>query len=47
MPSKVVSAEHGVHEHIVGKWRRRFLKDRVEGLMDEVGREGSTIRSPL
>ena len=25
----------GVHEHTVGKWRRRFLKDRVEGLLDE------------
>ncbi len=35
MPSKVVAAELGVHEHTVGKWRRRFLKDRVEGLLDE------------
>jgi transposase len=34
-PSKVVAAELGVHEHTVGKWRRRFLKDRVEGLLDE------------
>src|SRR3989337_3564723 len=33
--SKVVAAELGVHEHTVGKWRRRFLKDRVEGLLDE------------
>jgi len=33
--SKVVAAELGVHEHMVGKWRRRFLKDRVEGLLDE------------
>ena len=33
--SKVVAAELGVHEHTVGKWRRRFLKDRMEGLLDE------------
>jgi transposase len=35
IPSKVVAAELGVHEHTVGKWRRRFIKDRVEGLLDE------------
>ena len=35
IPSKVVAAELGVHEHTVGKWRRRFLKDRVDGLLDE------------
>ena len=35
LPSKAVAAELGVHEHTVGKWRRRFLKDRVEGLLDE------------
>ena len=28
-------ARLGVHEHTVGKWRRRFLKDRIEGLLDE------------
>src|SRR5271170_5845129 len=39
VPSKIVAAELGVHEHTVGKWRRRFLKDRVEGLLDE-GRPG-------
>ena len=33
--SKVVAAELGMHEHTVGKWRRRFLEDRVEGLLDE------------
>ncbi|ESY46632.1 hypothetical protein X744_29610 [Mesorhizobium sp. LNJC372A00] len=33
--SKVVAAELGVYEHTVGKRRRRFLKDRVEGLLDE------------
>ena len=37
--SKVVAAELGVHEHTVGKWRRRFLKDRIEGLLD-VARPG-------
>ena len=35
LPNKVVAAELGVHEHTVGKWRRRFVKDRVEGLWDE------------
>jgi transposase len=30
-----VTAELGVHEHTVGKWRRRFLKDRCDGLLDE------------
>ncbi len=34
-PSKSVASELGLHEHTVGKWRRRFLKDRVEGLLDE------------
>ena len=29
-----LAAELGVHEHTVGKWRRRFLK-RIEGLSDE------------
>src|SRR5262247_3976500 len=36
LPSKSVASELGVHEHTVGKWRRRFLKDRIEGLLDEV-----------
>ncbi|MCE2485382.1 MAG: IS630 family transposase [Desulfurellaceae bacterium] len=35
LPNKVVAAELGVHEHTVGKWRRRFVKNRVEGLWDE------------
>src|SRR3981189_3237381 len=34
-PSKSVAIELGLHEHTVGKWRRRFLKDRIEGLLDE------------
>ena len=33
-PVRPSGAELGVHEHIVGKWRR-FLKDRIEGLYDE------------
>ena len=35
VPSKSVGGELGLHEHTVGKWRRRFLKDRIEGLLDE------------
>lgn len=33
--NKAVAAEMNVHENTVGKWRRRFLKHRVEGLFDE------------
>jgi DNA-binding CsgD family transcriptional regulator len=33
LPSKSVAAELGLHEHTVGKWRRRFLKDRCDGLL--------------
>ncbi|MQB41505.1 IS630 family transposase [Rhizobium sp. ICMP 5592] len=32
--SKAVASELGVHENTVGKWRRRFLRDRIEGLFD-------------
>ena len=35
LPSKDVAAELGLHEYTVGKWRRRFLKDRCDGLLDE------------
>ena len=35
LASKNVAAELGLHEHTVGKWRRRFLKDRCDGLLDE------------
>jgi transposase len=35
LPSKFVASELGVHEHTVGKWRRHFLKDRIEGLLDQ------------
>jgi len=36
LASEAVAAELGVHEHTVGKWRRRFLRDRIGGLLDEV-----------
>ena len=35
LTSKDVAAELGHHEHTVGKWRRRFLKGRCDGLLDE------------
>lgn len=35
LASKPVAPELGIHEHTVGKWRRRFLKDRCDGLLDE------------
>jgi transposase-like protein len=35
LASKDVAAELGLHEHTVGKWRRRFLKDPCDGLLDE------------
>jgi transposase len=35
LENKVVSQELGVHAMTVGKWRRRFLDQRVEGLRDE------------
>src|SRR4030081_2482493 len=35
VPSKSVAIELGVHEHTVGNWRRGFLKDAIEGLLDE------------
>ena len=35
LPSKSVAAELGLHEHTVGKRRRRFLKDRCDGQLDE------------
>ena len=35
LQSKEVGARLGVHEHTVGKWRRRFVKYRIEGLTDE------------
>ena len=35
LTSKAVAAELGVHEHSVGKWRRRFVSNRLDGLTDE------------
>jgi putative transposase len=35
LPSKEVASQLGVHEHAVGKWRRRFVCERIEGLTDE------------
>jgi transposase len=35
LESKQVARRIGVHEHTVGKWRRRFVQDRIEGLTDE------------
>jgi transposase len=35
LQSKQVAAELDVSEHMVGKWRRRFLQDRINGLLDE------------
>ena len=35
LTSKAVAADLEVHEHTVGKWRRRFVKDRIDGLLDE------------
>lgn len=35
VPSKQVATELGICEHTVGKWRRRFLRDRIDGLLDE------------
>ena len=28
--NRAVAAEMGVHEHTVGKWRRRFVKNRLD-----------------
>ena len=43
LASKDVAAELCLHEHTGGKWRRRFLKDRCDGLLDEArpGRPGT------
>src|SRR3546814_16769495 len=51
LQSKEVAERLGVHEHTVGKWRRRFVQDGIEGLTDRseerrVGKECvSTCRS--
>ena len=43
--SKAVAAEPGMHERTVGKRRRRFPKDRVEGLSD--ARAGEVVKRAL
>ena len=35
LSNKSVADELGFHEHTVGKWRRRFLSERLDGLSDE------------
>ena len=35
LTNKAVAIELGVHEHTIGKWRRRFLKERIDGVSDE------------
>jgi len=35
LQSKEVADRLCVHEHAVGKWRRRFVQDGIEGLTDE------------
>jgi putative transposase len=35
LKSRAVADRLGVSEHTVGKWRRRFVRDRIEGLTDE------------
>lgn len=35
LQSKQVAERLGVHEHTVGKWRRRFVQDGIAGLTDE------------
>jgi putative transposase len=32
----VVAARLGVGPHTIGKWRKRFIADRIEGLYDEI-----------
>ena len=44
--NKEVAAKLGVVEMTVGKWRRRFVQDRVEGLRDEP-RPGAPGRSMM
>ena len=33
--NREIAERTGVHEHTVGKWRRRFAEKRIEGLSDE------------
>jgi transposase-like protein len=44
-PAQDVAAELGIWPQTVGKWRRRFLDRRLEGLVDEP-RPGARARLP-
>lgn len=44
LQSKEVTERLGVHEHMVGKWRRRFAQDGIEGLTAESGLSHTSIR---
>ena len=48
VPSREVAARLGTHEDTVGKWRRRFLARRLDGLADEdrPGRPPSVTPGP-
>ncbi len=35
IPSKKVASALGAHEHTLGKWRRRLIKDHLDGSLDE------------
>jgi len=34
--SREVAGRIGVHEHTVGKWRRRFAEKRIEGMSNHI-----------
>jgi putative transposase len=44
-----VATRLGVGPHTIGKWRNRFIADRIEGLYDEMrsGRPGGNYPSPI
>src|SRR3546814_2357010 len=42
LQSKEVAERLGVHEHTVGKWRRRFVQAGIEGLTDDYRDRTST-----
>src|SRR6266481_1974298 len=45
----VVATRLGVGPHTIGKWRKRFVADRIEGLYDEMraGRPGTESTADL
>ena len=42
----IVATRLGVGPHTIGKWRKRFIADRIEGLYDEM-RTGGPARSRM